>query len=76
MNKIFKPAILNSGVHLYLSCLCHAGGHLVIATWCQRDLKPGTTFSTAEQEQLDFLYKEWAHPFFVSKEEYARILQV
>lgn len=27
-------------------------------------------------ERLRFLYEEWAHPYFVSKEEYGRIMEV
>ena len=49
------------------------GGTLVLATWCQRDLPPGAAFTPEEQARLDFLYDEWAHPYFVSKEEYGRI---
>lgn len=51
------------------------GGTLVIATWCQRDETPETPFSERDQERLRFLYEEWAHPYFVSKEEYGRIMQ-
>jgi hypothetical protein len=32
--------------------------------------------SERDQERLNFLYEEWAHPYFVSKEEYGRIMQV
>jgi hypothetical protein len=31
--------------------------------------------SARDQERLRFLYEEWAHPYFVSKEEYGRIMQ-
>ncbi|KAK9790958.1 hypothetical protein WJX73_001928 [Symbiochloris irregularis] len=51
------------------------GGHIAIATWCQRDLQPGQQFTEKEKGQLQFLYDEWAHPFFISKEEYGRILE-
>jgi len=51
------------------------GGTLVIATWCQREETPETPFSDDEKEQLKFLYEEWAHPYFVSVEEYERLLQ-
>ena len=27
------------------------------------------------QDKLQFLYDEWAHPYFISKEEYARLLE-
>jgi len=49
------------------------GGTLAIATWCQREETPSTPFSSEEKEQLQFLYEEWAHPYFISKEEYGRI---
>lgn len=51
------------------------GGTLVIATWCQREETPQTPFSEDEKERLRFLYEEWAHPFFVSIEEYERIMK-
>jgi len=49
------------------------GGTLAIATWCQREETASTPFSEEEKEQLKFLYEEWAHPYFISKEEYGRI---
>ncbi|KAI3432388.1 hypothetical protein D9Q98_003944 [Chlorella vulgaris] len=51
------------------------GGTLVIATWCQREETPATPFSESDRKRLDFLYEEWAHPYFVSKEEYGRIME-
>lgn len=51
------------------------GGTIVIATWCQRDETPATPFSENDKERLRFLYEEWAHPYFVSKEEYGRIME-
>ena len=33
-------------------------------------------YSERDQERLRFLYEEWAHPYFVSKEEYGRIMEV
>ncbi|KAI7837904.1 hypothetical protein COHA_008285 [Chlorella ohadii] len=51
------------------------GGTLVIATWCQREETPEAPFSESDQERLQFLYEEWAHPYFVSKEEYGRIME-
>jgi MPBQ/MSBQ methyltransferase len=52
------------------------GGTMVIATWCQREETPEAPFTEAEKAELQFLYDEWAHPFFVSIEEYARIMEV
>jgi MPBQ/MSBQ methyltransferase len=51
------------------------GGTLVIATWCQREETPATPFTQSEKDKLQFLYDEWAHPYFISKEEYARLLE-
>ena len=65
------------------------GGTLVIATWCQREaageggadadaaaagVAPPPPLSASERDRLQFLYDEWAHPYFVSVEEYGRML--
>ena len=50
------------------------GGKLVIATWCQRETLPDKPFSPKEVSDLRFLYEEWSHPYFVSIEEYERML--
>ena len=47
----------------------------MIATWCQREETPETPFSEAEKKELQFLYDEWAHPYFISIEEYERLMQ-
>ena len=47
------------------------GGTIVIATWCQRETPP--EFTPEEEANLKFLYEEWAHPYFVSIEEYVRL---
>jgi len=49
------------------------GGTMVVATWCQRETPP--EFSAEEQSDLTFLYEEWAHPYFVSIEEYVRLME-
>lgn len=49
------------------------GGTLVVATWCQREETPENPFTEDDKRRLQFLYDEWAHPYFVSKEEYGRI---
>ena len=49
---------------------------MVIATWCQREETPATPFSDKERADLQFLYDEWAHPYFVSVQEYGRLLEV
>jgi len=51
------------------------GGRLVIATWCQRDLKKGEEFNAKERKTLDYLYGEWTHPYFISVQEYGRIAE-
>eukprot|EP00308_Calcidiscus_leptoporus_P016960 CAMPEP_0119397860 /NCGR_PEP_ID=MMETSP1334-20130426/140551_1 /TAXON_ID=127549 /ORGANISM="Calcidiscus leptoporus, Strain RCC1130" /LENGTH=380 /DNA_ID=CAMNT_0007421711 /DNA_START=1 /DNA_END=1143 /DNA_ORIENTATION=+ len=49
------------------------GGRVVIATWCQREETP--EFTPSERKTLDYLYGEWTHPYFISIDEYARIMQ-
>lgn len=51
------------------------GGQLVIATWCQREETPSTPFTDKDKADLQFLYDEWTHPHFISKEGYARLLE-
>lgn len=48
-------------------------GKIAIATWCQRETPP--EYTKEELERLEFLYKEWAHPYFISYQEYGRLLQ-
>lgn len=48
------------------------GGRIVIATWCERERPP--EFTPKERKTLDYLYGEWTHPYFISKEEYGRIM--
>lgn len=48
----------------------------MIATWCQREAPPERPFTARERSALQFLYDEWAHPFFVSVQEYGRLLEV
>lgn len=56
--------------------LLFAGGHIVIATWCQREETPDKPFTGRDKAALQFLYDEWAHPYFVSVQEYGRLLEV
>lgn len=51
------------------------GGTLAIATWCQREETTDNPLSDKDKADLQFLYDEWAHPFFISYEEYGRLLQ-
>ena len=49
------------------------GGKIVIATWCQRD-DSIVPFTKDEKKTLQFLYDEWTHPYFISIEEYEKIM--
>ena len=42
----------------------------MIACWCQRDGE----FDFGEKKALDFLYTEWAHPFFISIQDFEKLL--
>ena len=49
------------------------GGRIAIATWCQRDNRTAP-FTPKEESDLDYLYAEWTHPYFISIEEYAELM--
>ena len=49
------------------------GGTLVIATWCQRHAPPALT--KEEKSKLQFLYDEWAHPYFISIKDYCALAE-
>lgn len=51
------------------------GGTLVIACWCQRDETPERPFSSQDKKDLQFLYDEWAHPYFISVEKFAELME-
>ncbi|GLC52876.1 hypothetical protein PLESTB_000683600 [Pleodorina starrii] len=51
------------------------GGTLVIACWCQREETPAAPFSQQDKDDLQFLYDEWAHPYFISIQEFDRIMK-
>ena len=53
-----------------------AGGKIVIACWCQREETAEQPLTPSDKSKLKFLYDEWAHPFFVSYQQFARLLQV
>lgn len=53
-----------------------AGGRIVIACWCQREETAERPLTASDKSKLKFLYDEWAHPFFVSYQQFARLLQV
>ena len=50
------------------------GGRIAIATWCQRE-EGDKPFTPKERATLDYLYGEWTHPYFISIDEYARIME-
>lgn len=49
------------------------GGKYVMATWCQRDDRQ-TPFNEKEERDLNFLYEEWTHPYFISIEAYKELV--
>jgi len=51
------------------------GGALAVATWCQREETPENPLTAEDKDNLQFLYDEWAHPHFISYEEYGRIME-
>lgn len=48
----------------------------MIACWCQREETPEAPLTPTEKEQLQFLYDEWAHPYFISNLEFGRLMEV
>jgi MPBQ/MSBQ methyltransferase len=54
------------------------GGTLVLACWCQRDADAARGAEPLGPEDLDnlrFLCEEWAHPFFVSIEDFGAMAE-
>lgn len=51
------------------------GGNMVIACWCQREETPDRPLSDADKARLQFLYDEWAHPFFISIQDFCRLME-
>lgn len=49
------------------------GGKFVMATWCQRDDRK-VPFTKKDEKDLRFLYEEWTHPYFISIENYAELI--
>lgn len=49
------------------------GGRIVIATWCQRD-EGEKPFNAQDKRMLKFLYSEWTHPYFISINEYKKLM--
>lgn len=51
------------------------GGTIVIACWCQREETAETPLTHEEKDKLQFLYDEWAHPYFISNLEFGRLME-
>lgn len=49
------------------------GGKFVMATWCQRDDRK-VEFDKRDRRDLQYLYEEWSHPYFISKEAYSELI--
>mmetsp|Transcript_17996 Transcript_17996/g.24933 ORF Transcript_17996/g.24933 Transcript_17996/m.24933 type:complete len:376 (+) Transcript_17996:67-1194(+) len=49
------------------------GGKYVMATWCQRDDRD-KPFTEKDERDLNYLYEEWTHPYFISIEKYAELI--
>jgi len=49
---------------------------MVIACWCQREETPDKPFTDKDRADLKFLYDEWAHPYFISIQEFERLMKV
>jgi MPBQ/MSBQ methyltransferase len=56
-----------------MSKMCAPGGKVVVACWCQREETEANPLTEKDKSDLTFLYEEWAHPFFISKEEFGRL---
>lgn len=50
------------------------GGKFVMATWCQRDDRE-IPFDKRDLRDLKYLYEEWSHPYFISKEAYKELVE-
>merc|ERR1719445_5103 len=48
-------------------------GKFVMATWCQRDDRI-VEFTKKDKRDLNFLYEEWTHPYFISIEKYRELI--
>jgi MPBQ/MSBQ methyltransferase len=54
------------------------GGTLVLACWCQRDAnaaRGAPPLTEDDRANLTFLAEEWAHPYFVSIEDFGALAQ-
>lgn len=75
--NLYAPAVYPP---VYVPALCPTAPvpQMVIACWCQREagVNGAAPLSSQEQQELNFLYEEWAHPFFISMQEFCRLMEV
>lgn len=50
------------------------GGKFVMACWSQRD-DSEIPFDTRDQRDLQYLYEEWTHPYFISVKDWAQLMK-
>lgn len=50
------------------------GGTFVMACWSQRDETPDNPFSKRDSRDLKYLYEEWTHPYFISINDYKKLI--
>jgi MPBQ/MSBQ methyltransferase len=54
------------------------GGTLVLACWCQRDAdasRGAPPLTSDDRDNLRFLAEEWAHPYFISIEDFGALAE-
>ena len=75
-----RPVLKQLYIHQLKSIAWHLLSllQMVIACWCQREagVNGAPPLSHREKDDLQFLYDEWAHPFFISYQEFCRMLEV
>jgi MPBQ/MSBQ methyltransferase len=50
------------------------GGTFVMACWSQRDETDQHPFSRRDKRDLQYLYEEWTHPYFISISDYKQLI--
>jgi MPBQ/MSBQ methyltransferase len=50
------------------------GGTFVMACWSQRDETPERPFTRRDARDLQYLYEEWTHPYFISINDYKKLM--
>ncbi|KAL7561363.1 hypothetical protein ACA910_001467 [Epithemia clementina (nom. ined.)] len=51
------------------------GGTFVMACWCERDETPGQPFTKRDRRDLQYLYEEWSHPYFISISKFQELIE-